>query len=541
MYSLRVCYLILKKIKRINFNLLTLLFILSFCGKSLAVDIDPATPGLPAVGKVNFIIGQDSEVLEEFRNDVLDVDSDFPEPTGITLYTNLINGVFLAGLGADPFDEEGNLLPGFNLDTNDSYDFGANINSFPASMALYPNADIAIGLFVSDSFAGCTNQPLRSISAIENPAVGEDITPELVDAYRVAIDRMIETFIDWDRYVYLRIGYEFDAVFNCHGTEFYIDSFQYIAKRIKALGATKVATVWQAASIPRDEALDNPEFNFIVTDPNHYDVWYPGDEFVDYVGISAFYGDNFSLFQYSCEELNPEFFSASLEARVLHDRILNFARDHNKPVMLAEGAPQAYDLENSTVGCVFARQDRQTHSSRVLWDTWFEDWFDYIEANLDVVKLAAYINADWDQMATFGCADGGLAGSPECPSGVWVDTRIQNDALILERFKARLQTPVYDSSQVFGIEFIDADTALIFHEDNNFSADFAFLCFNNDCREAQRANNRFERVIDNLVVGTDYIIEFKVQDNTETSGQCLSGVQRVTFNQGVQIVDSNCD
>ena len=402
-------------------------------------------PGLPERGKMAFIVGQDSITLSEFKSEVLDADPSFPQPDGITLYTNLINGVFLAGLGADPFDEAGNLLPGFNLETNDAYDFGAGFFNFNDTLNQYPDASVSIGLFVTDSFAGCTNQPLRAISAIENEPLGDDITPELVSAYATAIDVMVETLKGWDRDVYLRIGYEFDASFNCHGTDLYIDAFQYIAQRIDALDADKVATVWQAAGYPRDELLENPEFNFIVTDPDHYDTWYPGDEYVDYVGLSTFYGDSYNLVQWGCDELNPEFFSESIVPRQLHDRILDFAREHRKPVMVAEASPQGYEIDQLTSSCIFSRTEEQmlAMDSETLWDLWYEDWFDYLFANRDIIKVAAYINADWDTIPTFSCAPGSSGGAPDCGSGVWGNARIQDSHVILDRFKTRLSRPIF--------------------------------------------------------------------------------------------------
>ena len=409
-------------------------------------------PGIPFAGKIAFIVGQDTTTLSNYKTEVLDADPAFPQPAGITLYTNLVDGVFLAGMGADPYDAQGNLRPGFNLATNDSYDFNAGFFDFSQSLAEYPDAAVSIGLYISDSFANCANKPLRAISAIDNGAVGADITPQLIAQYETAIDVMIQTFKQWNRVVYLRIGYEFDGPWNCYETDFYINAFRYISTRIDELNATKVATVWQAAAWPRDESLGDPGANYIVTAPDHYDVWYPGDEYVDIVGLSTFYGSNYDQYQWSCDELNPAFFSASVAPRVLQDRLLDFARARNKPAMIAEASPQAHETDVLTATCIFSRNAAQVQviDANILWGQWYEDWFDYIEANNDVIKIAAYINADWDTIPNFSCGFGQSSGAQGCPSGVWGDARIQANPVILQNFKTRLMSQIYDVSDTDG-------------------------------------------------------------------------------------------
>ena len=84
---------------------------------------------------------------------------------------------------------------------------------------------------------------------------------------------------------------------------------------------------------------------------------------------------------------------------------------------------------------------------------------------------------------------------------------------------------------------INAD-GILYHEDNGWSASFVFMCFNNDCQTPGRANGRFERQV-NVTPGQTYTIEFKVQD--DAIGQCLSGVQTVTYQSGGVTAASACD
>ena len=438
----------IKPIKGLCLSLLGALTIFSK-GHAQPADIPELNAlGIPENNKVMFFVGQDSTSLTEFRRLLLDKQSDFPEPTGISLYTNLVYGAFLAGMGTDPTDGNGQLMPGFNYQTNHRYDFGGGPQSFPESMAQYPNAALNVGLFLSDTFAGCTNQPLRAIHGITNPPMGTDITEELSDAYKNAIDVMINTMKSWDRQVYLRIAYEFDGVWNCYGSDLFKNAFQYISRRVKVLDAQNIALVWQSSAWPRDEQVENPQYNFIVSAKDHLEKWYPGDEYVDWIGLSTFFGKNYQQFQWACEDKNPDYFVASVPPRDVQNRILDFARERQKPVMIAEATPQGLQTDTLTTSCIFYR-DEQTvlptsnlkmHAFK-LWYLWFREWFNYIEDNRDVVRAVAYINTDWDQIPQFQCAPKVASGTEGCQSGYWGDSRIQNNQIIINRFRRALEAP----------------------------------------------------------------------------------------------------
>ena len=435
------------------FLFMAVYLILTTEAKSSSNEIpDFAAPGVASDKRVKFFVGQDSNSLREYKIAVLDKQPDFPKPSGISLYTNLVYGAFLAGMGMSPVDENGRLMPGFNYQTNHRYDFGGGPQSFTESMAMYPEADLNVGLYLSDIFAGCTNQPLRAIHAIENPAMGTDITKDLSAAYENAIDVMLTTMMSWDRQVYLRIGYEFDGVWNCYGSDLYKNAFRYISGRVKALDAKNIALVWQSSSWPRDEQVQNPQYNFIVSAEDHLEKWYPGDQYVDWIGLSTYFGKNYEDYQWSCNEKNPEYFTASLPPRDVQDRILDFARDRQKPVMIAEAAPQGLQTDTLTASCIFYRDERRvlpTNNLKMhafkLWYLWFREWFNYIEENRDVVRAVAYINSDWDLIPQFECQKGVSAGSNGCNTGYWGDSRIQNNQVILNRFKRALEAPYWYS------------------------------------------------------------------------------------------------
>ena len=409
---------------------------------------DANTPGLPDDEKIRFIIGHDTPSLTRFREEVLEVNEHFPEPGGITLYTNLVYGVYLAGMGVNPYDEEGNLMDGFNLDTNDQYDFGVNVHNFTQSLNEYPNASLAIGLYISDVFADCSNRFTRTINAIvDDTTPRDDIPDNEIVAAEQAIDVMVKHLKALDRDVYLRIGYEFDSKDQCYNREYHIGAFRYIKSRIDALGATRIATVWQAAGWPRNEYLPDLDLPYFVTEPDHYESWYPGDDVVDYVALSTFYMERYKDSQWACSALNPELFTEAIEPRQLHERILDFAREKGKPVMIAEAAPQAYDLRTNTVSCIFTN-DQQPVSVNKIWRDWYANFFKFVRQNRDVVRVVHYINSNWQDATTvFQCQPGGLAGTPECPAGYWGDHTLQENNYLLVKFALELYKPWYETDR----------------------------------------------------------------------------------------------
>ncbi|TDE11140.1 endo-1,3-beta-xylanase [Jiangella asiatica] len=352
---------------------------------------------VPSNEKVLFLMGQDSGTLSDFKADVLDVDETYPRPDGVTLYTNLV-GSPLAGI-------------------YQPVDFGTGRTYFPETLAEYDGA-LAVGLYLKD----CSLTPLKAIAG------DPDVPPDVIQQYQAWTDELIEWLRDTNRDVYLRIGYEFDGEWNCYQPAEYKAAFRHIAERIDALGAGRVATVWQSAAWPVQ--VPGP---YDPTAAGHWNLWYPGDDAVDWVGISTFYGESYDAYQLACL---PD---AQLAAapRVVQDSVLDFARARNKPVMIAEAAPQAYDLGESTAGCIFASGEpwdsRVPVSVDTIWSTWFAEFFAYIQDNRDVIRAVSYINTDWDSQQHWQCT------AQRCPNGYWGDSRLQANPEILARVRTVLR------------------------------------------------------------------------------------------------------
>ena len=86
---------------------------------------------------------------------------------------------------------------------------------------------------------------------------------------------------------------------------------------------------------------------------------------------------------------------------------------------------------------------------------------------------------------------------------VWLTTSSQGEA----------------QAEVFGIEYVNDTTLLVYHIDQGWSASWNYVCLSGGCYPGTLVNGRYERQFGNVTLGQTYSIEFKVQDNT--SGQYI--------------------
>lgn len=142
--------------------------------------------------------------------------------------------------------------------------------------------------------------------------------------------------------VFLRIGYEFDLPENNYDPELYKQAFRHIVEKLDEQKVKNVAYVWHSRT---------------VYTPKGIDIYYPGDEYVDWCAISYF--------------ANPQWFP-----------MLQFAKAHNKPLMIAECSP--------TLG---------TDASEADKIKWYRILFKFIQ-NKDI-KALCYINGNWDEQPMF--------------------------------------------------------------------------------------------------------------------------------------------
>ena len=300
----------------------------------------------PPPGKTLFIIGQDNDTIDEYMRAIPS-----PEPGGVTSYTSLKN---LQGLG-------------------NATDYGAGTIHLAALAAQHPNSVISLGLSVVDY-----------LDEINNGQADENI------------DSLLDHLAAYDRPVFLRFGYEFDGTWNRYEPEPYKQAWIIIHNRIQEKGIDNIAMVWQSATYCLGTYWGEP-----------IESWYPGDEYVDWIGFSYF-------IQQECD-LEPI------------EELVAFAREHNKPVISAESAPQRYETGNLTFSITGNKFEERT--AEQIWEEWYVPFFTYIDDNRDIIRVVAYINTYWDSQPMWG---------PPYPNGYWGDSRVQANTLILERWQAEL-------------------------------------------------------------------------------------------------------
>lgn len=190
-------------------------------------------------------------------------------------------------------------------------------------------------------------------------AIGLHIVDQLEDIDAGNHDDAIRELAEWcislnDRPVFLRIGYEFDGSWNHYDPLLYKKSFKRIKDIMTQQGAYNVVYVWQSATY-RDASK------------KVFDDYYPGDTYVDWCGLSFFF--------------TPDMANLMVE----------YAREKDKPVFIAESAPFLVDLDGDPLPTEIAVDS----VAMELWEEWFPPYFSLIEDNPDVVKAFSYINHDW--------------------------------------------------------------------------------------------------------------------------------------------------
>jgi Glycosyl hydrolase family 26 len=173
-------------------------------------------------------------------------------------------------------------------------------------------------------------------------------------------DSLIYRFGNWlktlgNKPVFLRIGYEFDGeAWNHYKKEFYIPAWKRIRQKLDSMGIENVAYVWQSQGAGASRDVLN--------------AFYPGDDMVDWVA--------FSYFDAAAEVNHP---------------MIQFARDHKKPLFIAEASPVFPD--EKFVGKPLDLT--KTEDATKAWKDWFTPLFKMVNDNPDVIKAIHYINCPW--------------------------------------------------------------------------------------------------------------------------------------------------
>jgi hypothetical protein len=357
----------------------------------------------PPAGKQLLIIGQDLESVKRYA-----ASKNYPPPGGYTVYINLF--AVNDSTGQYPY---GGLGEDVNGNPVGDVDWGAGpVNAHSAAFdPLYRNSVLVIGLYMNE------------------PGKFERVEQGGSDAEIIRLGKFIRTV---RKPVYLRIGYEFDGVWNNSyaNQEIYKAAFRRVTEELRKQGVKNFATVWQASASPLDDIIEKKHENI--------EAWYPGDDVVDWMALSWF--------------LDPGYQSPIAEVKTtqgeLADEVLALARRHKKPVMIAESAPEGYDLKDLTRKNITGVLDgeagknvRQVNAPEI-WKAWFQPYFSFIEKNKDIVRAVAYINGNWDIQKMWG---------PPYTGSYWGNSQVQENKYISDHWKKEIKKKnwLHGSTELF--------------------------------------------------------------------------------------------
>jgi len=339
-----------------------------------------------------FIVGQDLGSIREFYESACCI-----KPDGNTAYVSLYNllseGFVFSGLGIDPDGKPLDIEP----------DTGTGPQSAWKTATEF-SGGLAIGLELAEN-----NHPQAMSHLLEGQ----------YDEHIRHLARFIKMI---NKPVWLRVAYEFDGTWNrgYEDAKKYKAVFRYVVDKLRELDVKDVEYVWQASASPIDDVLDR----------GHDDIlrWYPGDDYVDWMGVSWFLAPD--------EKPVVELEYQPPTQRELADEVIKFARARSKPVMIAEAAPQAYDLARGFSANITPiwdgpqKGDKAKLGSSEIWKNWYAPLFQYMNDNDDVIRALAYINANWDAQARWG--------EPH-NEGYWGDSRLEADPEIAKRFNQAMR------------------------------------------------------------------------------------------------------
>ena len=119
---------------------------------------------------------------------------------------------------------------------------------------------------------------------VEGGEHADGLTGIVEGRYEDRIDRLAEVINKAGRPVLVRIGYEFDGLWNHYDPEKYIAAYRYLVNRLRTQSPFFLS-VWHGTASPGDYYLDRYK---VGVEDEDFRAWYPGDDYVDWVGVSWF-------------------------------------------------------------------------------------------------------------------------------------------------------------------------------------------------------------------------------------------------------------
>lgn len=193
------------------------------------------------------------------------------------------------------------------------------------------------------------------------------------------------------------------------GSASYTGAYRRIVDLFRDEGVKNAAFIWCAAPLTGVAMVQAGE------GPDPEPPWFPGDRYVDWIGIDVFLKGHFT---------EGGFGYASVST------MLDLADKWKKPVILAETSA-LYIGPMEIASTVAGDGDCGCPAGSCaadLWDGWFGPFFEFIALN-PRIKAFAYINWDWPAHSF-----------TEPP---WADSRIENCTALVDMIRTELEHPRY--------------------------------------------------------------------------------------------------
>ncbi len=206
------------------------------------------------------------------------------------------------------------------------------------------------------------------------------------------LQQMCEGLRSLDRPVFLRIGYEFNGLWNGYEPTGYIGAFRRIAHHLHGCGFPQVALVWNwSADAEMDAENGGAALSGAGGPASRWRAYYPGDDAVDWWAVNLFSREGI---------ISP----------ATRD-FLQAADIYRHPVMIAESAPKGYI----------------TGTSPTVRREWFEPYFGLIRSTPGI-RAFCYIDWDW-------------RGYPQWAD--WGDSRIEASPALQAWYRRQVSQPLF--------------------------------------------------------------------------------------------------
>ena len=212
------------------------------------------------------------------------------------------------------------LLVGQDAKSVDAY-FDATVTA-PGGIAMNTSLQLQ-GIDDLDYLAGKYPKSVLSVGIDLNDSIQDVAEGNAAEQ----IDTLLEKIGAYERPVFIRLGYGFEDPANQYPADVYLTAWEKFHERVQLNSSTNIALVWESTSCEASEIAE----------------WYPGDDVVDWIGLSY------------CD-------GKPLESEML------FAREHLKPVIVT------------------------ATSESTDWNEWFAPLFQFVMDNNDVVRGMTYTN-----------------------------------------------------------------------------------------------------------------------------------------------------